>query len=102
MTVARADSTVEITAICWGVAPTRRIAAKRCSRRAADSRVAAPMKISTGKSSAAVTTARIRTMPLWLVPTPNTQALPLHWLGVVVLMVLTRSAPGWWDSSATL
>ena len=35
-----------------GVAPTSRMAANRCSRRAADSRVAVPMKISTGNSSA--------------------------------------------------
>ena len=52
-TAATVDSTAEITETCRGVAPTRRIAANRCSRRAADSRVAVPMKISTGNSSAA-------------------------------------------------
>ena len=39
-TAATVDSTVAIVATCRGVAPTSRIAAKRCSRRAAASRVA--------------------------------------------------------------
>ena len=56
---ATAASTAEITETCRGVAPTRRMAAKRCSRRAADSRVAVPMKISTGKSKASAPTARM-------------------------------------------
>lgn len=51
-TAAREASTAAITETCRGVAPTRRIAAKRCSRRAAASRVAVPMKVRTGKSSA--------------------------------------------------
>ena len=51
-TAAAVDSTAARTEICLRVAPTRRIAANRCSRRAADSRVAVPMKISTGKQHA--------------------------------------------------
>ena len=51
-------STAATTDTCRGVAPTRRMAAKRCSRRAADSRVAVAMKISTGKSKARTPTAR--------------------------------------------
>ncbi len=53
------DSTAEITETCRGVAPTSRMAANRCSRRAAARRVAVPMKMSTGNSSAPATTARI-------------------------------------------
>ena len=59
-TAAAVDSTAAITEICRGVAPTRRIAAKRCSRRAALSRVAVPMKISTGNSSPPAITPRMR------------------------------------------
>ena len=65
---ATVDSTAAITEICRGVAPTSRIAANRCSRRAADSRVAVPMKISTGVSRASATTARMRSIPLASVP----------------------------------
>ena len=90
-TAATLDSTVEITEICRGVAPTRRIAAKRCSRRAADSRVAPPMKISTGNSSAAATTDRISVMPLALMPTPSAQSA-LQLLGAVVLISVDLSA----------
>jgi hypothetical protein len=66
---ATVDSTAETIEICRGVAPTSRIAAKRCSRRAADSRVAVPMKIRTGNSMAAAATDRIRSMPLASIPT---------------------------------
>ena len=47
-TPAVVDSTAAISETCLRVAPARRIAANRASRRAADSRVAVPMKISTG------------------------------------------------------
>jgi hypothetical protein len=48
------------------VAPTSRIAAKRSSRRAADSRLAVAIKISTGSKSATAPPARMncRTDPL--------------------------------------
>ncbi len=68
ITAATLDSTAEMIAICRGVAPTSRIAAKRCSRRLADSRVAVPMKIRTGNSSAAATTDSTRSMPLASMP----------------------------------
>ena len=93
-TAATVDSTAEITETCRGVAPTRRIAANRCSRRAADSRVAVPMKISTGNSSAQATTDKIRSMPLALMPAPTAQLEPLQLLGEVAEMLLTSVAPG--------
>jgi hypothetical protein len=49
---------------CLRVAPTRRIAANRSSRRAADSRVAVAMKISTGARMASATTDKMRSMAL--------------------------------------
>ena len=76
------------------MAPTRRIAANLCSRRAADSRVAVPMKISTGNSSAQATTDKIRSMPLALMPAPTAQLEPLQLLGEVAEMLLTSVAPG--------
>ena len=94
------DSTAAITEICRGVAPTSRIAAKRCSRRAADNRVAPPMKISTGNSSPAMTADKISVMPLPLMPRPLTQ--PSQLLGVVVLMRSTGLAWGSADRSATV
>jgi hypothetical protein len=45
---ATVDSVAASQETCLRVAPTSRIAANRCSRRAADSRVAVAMKISTG------------------------------------------------------
>ncbi len=72
---APADSTAAITEVCLGVAPTSRIAANRCSRRAADRRVAVPMKISTGISSARATTDRTRSMPDGVRPPRITQVL---------------------------
>ncbi len=66
---ATVDSTAAMTEICRGRAPTRRIAANRCSRRAADSRVAVAMKISTGISRASATTEKMRSTPL--APTPS-------------------------------
>ena len=74
-TAATADSTAAITEVCLGVAPTSRIAANRCSRRAADRRVAVPMKISTGISSARATTDRTRSMPDGVRPPRITQVL---------------------------
>ena len=63
-TAAAVDSVAASRETCLRVAPTRRIAANRCSRRAADSRVAVAMKISTGASMASATTDRMRSMPL--------------------------------------
>ena len=61
---AAVDSTAASRETWSRVAPTRRIAANRCSRRAADSRVAVAMKISTGASTASATMARMNSMPL--------------------------------------
>ena len=61
-TPATVDSTAASQETCLRVAPTRRIAANRCSRRAADSRVAVAMKISTGASTASATTSRMKSM----------------------------------------
>ncbi len=63
-TAADVDSVAAISATCPRVAPARRIAANRSSRRAADSRVAVPMKISTGVKIARATTARMRSTEL--------------------------------------
>ena len=98
-TAATVDSTAAISEICLGVAPTRRIAANRCSRRAADRRVAVPMKISTGSSSASATTDRTRSMPFGLRPPRITQLLPQP-LGGVVLRLVTFAAPGRCDICA--
>ena len=84
-TVATLDSTVASLAICRGVAPTRRMAAKRCSRRAAESRVAPPMNTSTGNSSAAATTDKTSVTPFELVPTVGAHSAP-QWSGDVVLI----------------
>ena len=56
---ATSASTVAITLTCRIVAPAKRIAAKRCSRRAADSRIAAPTNTRTGKSRTSAKTARM-------------------------------------------
>lgn len=96
---AAADSTAAISAICPGVAPTSRIAANRCSRRAADRRVAVPMKISTGSSSASPTTERIRSMPDGPRPPRIWQALPQP-LGGVALRLVAFPAPGRCDICA--
>ena len=72
---ATADSTAAISETCLGVAPTSRIAANRCSRRAADRRVAVPMKISTGSSSASATADRTKSMPAGVRPPRITQVL---------------------------
>ena len=61
---ATVDSTAAITEICRGVAPSSRIAANRCSRRAADSLVAVATKISTGASRASATAEKMKSMPL--------------------------------------
>ena len=94
------DSMADTADTCRGVAPTRRMAANRCSRRAADSRLAVPMKISTGNSSPAATQDRIRSMPLASMPTPSTHCSPLQLLGGIVWMLVTSRAPGWWASWA--
>ncbi len=62
---ATADSVAAIRETCLRVAPASRIAANRSSRRAADSRVAVAMKISTGARMASATTARMRSMALF-------------------------------------
>ena len=103
--VATVDSTAAMIEICRSRAPTRRIAANRCSRRAADSRVAVAMKISTGVSRASATTEKIRSTPL--APTPSSgggvvRALrrrplwfrPTCWFGKPVATVVTVTAFG--------
>ena len=98
---ATVDSTAAIKETCLGVAPTRRIAANRCSRRAADSRVAVPMKISTGSSSTSATTDRMTSMPLEPTPARITQPRwPVQPLGGMVLRLVTSSAPGRCDNCA--
>ena len=79
-----------MTEICRGVAPTSRIAANRCSRRAAASRVAVPMKISTGNSSAPATTREDEGHPVLVDPTwqPWRQSP-----GDVVMICVTCRAP---------
>jgi hypothetical protein len=61
---AAVDSVAASRETCLRVAPTRRIAANRSSRRAADSRVAVAMKISTGARMASATTDRMRSVAL--------------------------------------
>ena len=51
-TAATVDSTAAMSETCCGVAPASRIAANRSSRRAADSLVAVPMKMSSGNKIA--------------------------------------------------
>ncbi|MDH6127468.1 hypothetical protein [Kitasatospora sp. GP82] len=82
----------ELTTACrnLGAQPTRRIAANRCSRRAAESLVAVPMNMSTGKISAAATTERMRSMVSDLVPTAQSE----HELGTVVIRAVTCRASG--------
>ena len=59
-TAAAVDSVAAISETCLRVAPASRIAANRSSRRAADSRVAVAMKISTGSRMASATTDRMK------------------------------------------
>ena len=100
-TAARVDSTAAISEICLGVAPTSRIAANRCSRRAADNRVAVPMRISTGSRSASATTDRTRLTPPELRPPRITQLFRMPQpLGAVVLRLVTFAAPGRCDICA--
>ena len=89
---ATTDSTAAISEICRGVAPTSRIAANRCSRRAAESWVAVAMKISTGASRASAATDRMRSTPLALIPSRTAQLKPLQPLDGVVLMLVTSAA----------
>ncbi|GAB3667776.1 hypothetical protein GCM10027589_33910 [Actinocorallia lasiicapitis] len=60
---ATVDSTAANTATCRELAPTNRNAANRCSRRAADNRVAAPINTNTGKINASPVTSRINAIP---------------------------------------
>jgi hypothetical protein len=97
---ANVDSTAAMTEICRGRAPTRRIAANRCSRRAADSRVAVAMKISTGVSRASATTEKMRSTPP--APTPSSGGgvarplgfLPPNRIGKAVAIVVTAMVSG--------
>ena len=61
---ATVDSVAASRETCLRVAPTRRIAANRSSRRAADSRVAVAMKISTGARMASATTDKMMSVAL--------------------------------------
>ncbi len=76
------------------------MAANRCSRRAAESRVAPAMKTSTGNSSAAATTPRIKVIPSPLVPTNGAQP---GWqsAGPVVLISVTSWASAAASASAS-
>ena len=87
-------STAEITEICRGVAPTSRIAAKRSSRLAADSRLAVDIKMSTGNNKATAPMARIHCRAVAL-PAPLLQALQL---AGVCWMLRTSAAPGTCES----
>ena len=93
-TAATVDSTAAITEICRGTAPVSRIAANRCSRRAADNRVAVAMKTSTGTSIASATTGRTRSSPFASIPRPSTQLSPSQPLGGVAEIEVARTAPG--------
>ena len=86
-------STQAISAICRGVPPASRIAANRCSRRAADSRVALPVNISTGNSRASAITDSTRSMAFAFRPTPIRQPLLLPQLfgGVAEIAVISRA-----------
>jgi NAD(P)-dependent dehydrogenase (short-subunit alcohol dehydrogenase family) len=66
----------------------RRIAANRCSRRAAASRVAVLMNMTTGNSNASAATARITSSVLALPPAPAKVAAP------AVAMLSTLADPG--------
>ena len=89
-------STAAMSATWRGVAPTRRIAANRCSRRAADNRVAVAMNMSTGKSNARAPTARM----IWSRFESQPSDPPL-W-PVAALKAVTCDAPGIFDRSAAV
>jgi hypothetical protein len=82
------------TLTCRGVAPVSRIAANRCSRRAADSRVAVPMNISTGNSRPSAIVDRMRSIEAALRPPLTEQFWPLQLLGGMVWKLVTARAPG--------
>ena len=92
---AATDSVAASTLICRGVAPVSRMAANRCSRRAADSRVAVPMNISTGNSRPSAIVDRMRSIAAALRPPTTAQFAPLQLLGEVVWIAVTAVAPGW-------
>ena len=97
------DSTAAITETCRGVAPTSRIAANRCSRRAADSRVAVPMKMSTGNKQRQRHHRQDQVDAVAFMPTAGQAlALPLQPLGGVVAIAVARTAPGAWASWAAV
>ena len=73
-TAATVDSTAAMSETCRGVAPASRIAANRSSRRAADSLVAVPMKMSSGNKIATATTDMTRSMLFAFMPSPGR-----HW-----------------------
>ena len=68
------DSTAAMSETCRGVAPASRIAANRSSRRAADSLVAVPMKMSSGNKIATATTDMTKSMLFAFMPSPGR-----HW-----------------------
>ena len=101
MRAAAVDSVAASRETCLRVAPTRRIAANRCSRRAADNRVAVAMKISTGASMASAATDRMRSMPLDSIPaSAGWYDRPLGFtraskrLGTVAAIDVTGTLPG--------
>ena len=99
-TAANDDSTAAITETWCGVAPTRRMAAKRSSRLAADSRLAVAIKMSIGTKRMTAAPARIH----WRMgPLPLPLLLwQLKQLARVCWMPRTSTAPGtrdsWWAS----
>ena len=103
---ATVDSTAAITEICRGRAPARRIAANRCSRRAADSRVAVAMKISTGVNRASATTEKMRSTPLAPTPSSGGDCRPLGFTpyipGDLVAIVVTATVSGRWANWAAV
>ncbi len=101
-TAASVDSTAAIIETCRRVAPASRIAANRCSRRAADSLVAVVMKISTGNSIASATTGRTRSIAFALMPRPSTQLSPVQPFGGVAEIAEARTAPGACESCAAV
>jgi len=90
-------STAATMPTCRGVAPTRRIAAKRCSRRVAARRVVVPTRMTNGKMSAAATTPSTSCNPDVGIPD---QQPPGQSVGATVAMVPTRRTPGRCDNSA--
>ena len=100
---------VATTETCRGVAPASRIAANRCSRRAAARRVAVLMNTSTGNSRAIATMPSTAAIP-WVLVTGSrpvkmlvTRAAPAAraiWAGVRPMMM--TSEPGDWSAAGPI